>query len=206
VLSDRFADPRPWMPASVVAFLAARVGRQDRVLEFGGGASSAWWCQRAGLVHTVEADHDWAAVMLTEIGKRPEWLKHWTLSFVPCNWNPNLARPKRYWTQHRDRIDKAEAAVLEAFYARITFDPTIIVIDGSIRTTCVRVTEAYTRETPVRMVVVDNMETMARHVEGCFAGYRRHDFHETDPALIPPHQNGAWTTSVFVKDASAHVD
>jgi hypothetical protein len=81
--------------------------------------------------------------------------------------------------------------VLEAFSADVTFAPSIIVTDGSICASCVRVTEAYTRDNPVRMVV---------------ARCRRHDFRESDPSLIPAHQNGAWTTSVFLKEASAHVD
>lgn len=200
-LDAMFRNPRPWLPQAAIDFLSRNARKDDIVLEFGGGTSSLWSCRLVRHVHTVEADHEWAARLLIEAGKDPEVLKNWSLRFVPCNWNPSLSYPKDYWKEHKEKITEADSSYLEEIYSKIWMNPSVIVVDGSIRPTTLRAAARFASENPLRMFVLDNLETMEKYLApGMFAGMTRFDFFETNPARIPKHQNGVWNTAVWIRD------
>jgi hypothetical protein len=53
--------PIPWYTYPCIEFLQARDYSGRRVLEFGGGQSTAWWSKRAGEVVTLDYDPSWIA-------------------------------------------------------------------------------------------------------------------------------------------------
>ena len=50
-----FANPRPQMVREAVTFIADRLTSEMTLLEWGGGASTPYFCDRVGVLHTVEA-------------------------------------------------------------------------------------------------------------------------------------------------------
>lgn len=183
-----------------IEFIERHLKSTDKVLEFGGGWSSLWWAARAAWTLTVEADYAWAAKILTEMARHPALMTKWSLRFVACEWSNNFSRPKAYWTKHANLLTPEIADRLETEYFKIDFAPDIIVIDGSARVRNVQEVDKYvSAEKSVRMIVVDNMEWLARFTEGRFLGFTRHEFHEYDLQKIPAHQNGKWMTAVWTR-------
>lgn len=198
-VADIFKNPRPWLPRDAVAYLSEIVRPTDRVLEFGGGSSSLWWCKHAGFVYTCEANGEWACQLIQEALKQPYLLRKWTMMYAPCDWNPTIGFPKDYWKEHREKISTSQVSQLEQVYTHIPFSPDIIVIDGAIRPSCLYAADEYARSNPVRIVVIDNLETMGKYVGERFRGFQRHIFQETEASRIPRHQKGDWRTGVFVR-------
>lgn len=191
-------DPKPWMTPGLIAYLEKNIRSTDKVVEYGGGISSLFWAKRAQFTYTVEASPEWAPWIIQEMAKRPELLQKWTMQFTPCDWNRTPRSPKLYWQRNRIGLDQAET--LTRTYTTAPFHPDIFVIDGSVRPQCCEMVSRYVEDKPVRMIVVDNMETMEPHTVDRFVGYERIDFWETDLALIPAHQKGRWCSSVFVRE------
>lgn len=191
-------EPRPWMTPAAVDFLELNVRSTDRVIEFGGGGSSRWWAKRAQFTYTVDASPRWAPNIIREMAEHPDLLAKWSMLFVPCDWFSKPSNAKEYWTRNADHLDSTAVDRLENLYTHIPFHPDIIVVDGSVRPQCCIAAGKYSSRNAVRMIVVDNMETLEPIAEEAFSHLQRMDFPETDPALIPDHQNGQWCTSVFL--------
>jgi hypothetical protein len=194
------ANPRPWMTDGAVDFIERNLRPTDRVIEFGGGWSSIWWASRAAWTLTVEADHIWAAKILGEIARHPQLMTKWSMRFVGCEWSNLHTNPKGYWTKNKGVLNPEIADRLETAYMEINFAPDVVAIDGSARARNVVEVDRYLNQNQsIRMIVVDNMEWLARHTEGRFRSFQQYDFPEYDVAKIPPHQNGKWTTSVWLR-------
>lgn len=59
---DASGSPIPWFTYSSLGFLEPRLARIDlspRVFEWGAGASTTWWCERASDVTAIEHDEHW---------------------------------------------------------------------------------------------------------------------------------------------------
>lgn len=171
----------------------------DTCIEYGGGWSSLWWARKCAWTVTLEADHVWAERLLREFGARPDLITKWEMRFVGSDWSTVHTQPKTYWAKHAHLLTPDNARRMEDAYLAVPFAADIIVLDGSVRWRNAEVIDAYVRANPgkVRMIVVDNMESMARPVAGKFTAYREHAFPATNPAMIPTHQR-EHITSVFV--------
>jgi len=197
---DIWSDPKPWLVRECVEYLEAVVSPEDLVLEFGGGASTIWWAKRCQYTYTAEASVRWASVLIEKMIEHPDALAKWSMIFAPCEWTDNHETPKPFWQHPRRKISREQAEQLERAYLNIAipFVPTIIVIDGSVRARSLFVADQIVRRhSEVRMVVVDNMETMSRHTSDKFPGFAAKHFDETDLDYIPKHQNNVWRTTVF---------
>ena len=191
---------KPWFTSGAIDFISNELKKSDTVIEFGGGMSSIWWADRCKFTLTVEANHAWAVKILNEFSKYPEALSRWSLKFVPSDWNPTSDQPKKYWKDNQNHLTPDSIESLNLRYLSIDFDPTVIVIDGSIRPMNIEPVDQYLKNNgSVRLIIVDNMETLSEHTLDKFKGFKRTDFHETVKELIPAHQNGRWCTSVWVK-------
>lgn len=193
-------NPRPWMTNGSIDFIEQNLLPTDNVIEFGGGWSSIWWAKRANYTLTVEASPEWAATIIKEMMTHPDAMAKWSMKFVPSDWNPTPNEPKQYWKANGSHLTEDNIANLTMKYLSIDFDADVIVIDGSIRPTNIDVVNQYLKHNNrVRMIVVDNMESLRRYTLSKFEGYEQYDFFETDLSLIPTHQNGKWCTSVWIK-------
>ena len=70
VARDASGSPIPWFTYPAIAFLDDRVSTDWRVLEFGAGMGTQWWCARAGAVTAVEHDPAWADEVARQCGAR----------------------------------------------------------------------------------------------------------------------------------------
>lgn len=52
-----------WLPFRVISVLEQHLGPTSRVFEYGGGGSTVWFADRAGMVVTVEHDDDWFPIL-----------------------------------------------------------------------------------------------------------------------------------------------
>lgn len=57
---DAAGNPIPWFTYPAIRLLEERVRPQWRVLEFGAGMGTQWWCERVKEVVAVEHDSKWA--------------------------------------------------------------------------------------------------------------------------------------------------
>src|SRR5215216_6229002 len=56
----RFEPPYPWMATGAVEHVSSLLDRNMVGVEWGGGASTPYWCERLRILHTFEADRGFA--------------------------------------------------------------------------------------------------------------------------------------------------
>ena len=172
-----FDDPRPQMAPEAVSFLADRLTPEMTVLEWGGGSSTPYLCERVGVLHTVEASPEWALVLLDYMSQRPDLVDHWRFHYVGANWTSVRAARRRNGgpmpqTDVRRRLEDDYATL-------ITDRVDVLVVDGSVRQrTVARLTDYVQRDRPL-VIVVNAMDT--DYVAGAMAkldlaGYECHAF------------------------------
>lgn len=176
-IRDLFADPRPWMVPEAVAMVERNLRPDMTVLEYGGGASTPYWCERAGVLHTVEASHGWAMILLDYMGHRIDLIDRWRFHFVGANWS-SVNSGKRRTGRSLPELDVRRR--MEDDYAIVLSDHVdAILIDGSVRQrTAERLTTYIERDQP-EILLVDNMdaEYVSKPVDRLdFSGYERHNF------------------------------
>lgn len=122
----------PWIPFDAIDRLDSEVRPTSRVFEFGGGGSTMWLAKRAGLVVTVEHDHDW----FRELEKTCGMLSNVTL----------LNRPD----------PSAEDYVSAANDPALGGDWDIVVVDGRERVRCLEAAARVVR--PGGVIVLDDTD------------------------------------------------
>lgn len=176
-IRDLFVDPRPWMVPEAVAMVERDLRPDMTVLEYGGGASTPYWCERAGVLHTVEASHGWAMVLMDYMVHRFDLIDRWRFHFVGANWSSVNSGKRR---TGRSLPEPDVRRRMEDDYAIVLSDHVdAVIIDGSVRQrTAERLTTYIERDQP-EILLVDNMdaEYVAKPVDRVdFSGYERHDF------------------------------
>ena len=172
-----FDDPQPQLVPGAVSFVAARLSPELTVLEWGGGASTPFLCERVGVLHTVEASPEWALVLLDYMRHRLDLIDRWRFHYVGANWTSVRAVRRR---TGRSLPEPAVRRRLEGDYALMITDPVdAIFVDGAVRQrTLAAVAEYVTRDRP-GLVVVNAMDSQfvaeaMRKVD--ISGYDRQDF------------------------------
>lgn len=194
-------NPMPWFTPSSINFIESILSPDDTIIEFGGGWSSIWFAKKVKYTLTIEASPAWAATIINEMQAHPGAMAKWSLKFVPSEWNPTEKHPKQYWTINHDYLSDDTIRTLNDMYLKIDFDPSVIVIDGSIRPMNIIAVNNFTvKSKNLRMIIVDNMESLRNNTVGMFKNFKQYDFHEYDLSIIPKHQNGEWCTSVWIKE------
>lgn len=64
----------PWLPFDLIDALVAELSPDDRVFEYGGGGSTAFFADHVGHVTAVEHDPDWARAIADAVGEAPNVL------------------------------------------------------------------------------------------------------------------------------------
>ena len=148
-LDDMIALDLPWWTyrakERVDEFLADRGGKA-RVFEYGSGASTLWLARRAGEVHSLEHDAEFAKLLADRVaGCSNVDLRH-----VPSQpAGPTVVAPSgRRGHRHQDFVDYVRA--IDA----VDGDFDVIVIDGRARIHCFQ--RALPRLAPDGIVVFDN--------------------------------------------------
>jgi len=183
-IQSLFEDPRPQMAPEAVSFLTDRLTPEMTVLEWGGGASTPYLCERVGVLHTVEACPDWGLVLLDYMSHRPDLVDHWRFHYVGANWTSVRAAHRRNGgpvpqpdVRHR----------MEDDYALMIADRVdAILVDGSARQrTVARLADYVKRDRPSLLVVnATDTDYIAEAVAKLdLAGYDCHTFSGTVAAL-----------------------
>jgi hypothetical protein len=174
---DLFADPRPWMVPEAVAMVERNLRPDMTVLEYGGGASTPYWCERAGVLHTVEASHGWAMVLLDYMCHRFDLIDRWRFHFIGANWSSVDTGKRR---TGRSLPEPEVRRRMEDDYAIVLSDHVdAILIDGSVRQRTAERLRTYIERDQPEILLVDNMdaEYVAKPVDRLdLSGYERHDF------------------------------
>ncbi|MBA2317858.1 MAG: hypothetical protein H0V93_08780 [Euzebyales bacterium] len=153
-IQQLFVNPSPWMAAGAIKRASELLSEDMTALEWGGGASTPYWCERVDVLHTVEASTGWAAILLDYMGHRLDLLDKWRLHFIPANW-PSVDSARRR-TGRALPIPPVKRR-LEADYAILLPDRVdAIFIDGAVRQRTMERLDQYLTTGQVRMIVVDN--------------------------------------------------
>lgn len=107
---DADGNPLPWMPYPMIELLDERLNEEHRVVEYGAGFSSLYFCDRAQSVSSVEHDETWYEKIRA---KAPA-----NLDLTYCPTDPQ----SEYISFIDDRRDAAD----------------LIVVDGPLRVECSR--------------------------------------------------------------------
>lgn len=105
---------RPWLSYNAVKVLERKLrSKPCRVLEFGSGASTPWFADRAAELHSVESDADWYTTVISRL---------------------NLVNRPRQSVQYELQTQKENYVTFRSS-AELMFD--IILVDGPWRRECV---------------------------------------------------------------------
>jgi hypothetical protein len=179
-----FEHPRPQMVPEAVTFVADRLTSEMTVLEWGGGASTPYLCERAGVLHTVEASPDWGLVLLDYMSRRLDLVDRWRFHYVGANWTSVRAARRR---NGRDVPEVDVRRRMEDDYALMVADRIdVLVVDGSARQrTVARLADYVKRDRPA-LLVINGTDTdyIAEAVAKLdLAGYDAHAFSGSVPTL-----------------------
>jgi methyltransferase family protein len=152
-----FEHPRPQMPAEAVTYIADRLTSEMTLLEWGGGASTPYFCERVGVLHTVEASPEWALILLDHMSHRADLVDRWRLHYVGANWTTVRAERRR----NGSAMPEADLRHrMEDDYALMIADRVdAIVVDGSVRQRTVARVADYIRRDRPGLLVVNAMDT-----------------------------------------------
>jgi len=200
-------DATPWYTEGAKSWLSANVRKSDRVIEYGGGRSTIWWCQHTERASVVEASPEWTFWLLLYLFDRPEALKNLRMHFVPAEWNPNFKNlSKRYWKKNRAALNEADVYRMESDLSdpRRLEGHNVLVLDGAIRhAVMVRFGMLNVLE-KFEIIVIDNTEArrnsfIADHYFKDLP-FTRLDFFAGPYDDIPEHQAGRHITSIYVRE------
>ncbi|MEQ9000873.1 MAG: hypothetical protein RID53_30765 [Coleofasciculus sp. B1-GNL1-01] len=200
-----FQNPLPWYTKSSIRWLDEHINTEMTILEYGGGVSSLWWCQKAKKVYTFEASFKWAIILLYHFSRHPELLKKWRLHFSPCEWKPTIDTPKDYWKAHRGLLTDAEIESMEEDYLLDLPDKfDVIIIDGAIRLKALEKTQSIIEKQKVQYIVIDNTnnKALSREADATIPkNFKRLDFPANDEDNVSS-PSGEWITSVWINQAN----
>jgi hypothetical protein len=168
---SRHGVPLPWYSYPCIEFLAQLSFSGRRVLEFGGGQSSAWWGARAESVFTIECEVEWA-----------ERIK----SFSPRNVRVAVVE----YTSGAECVAGASAALR----GQEAFD--LVIIDGMMRLDVIPLAKEMLA--PAGAIICDNATSLGCEYWPILAGsgFSRVDFHGVAPGVIHPD-----CTSIYFRPA-----
>lgn len=151
-----FDDPLPWMVPEAVKCATEALDETMTGLEWGGGASTPYWCRQLGVLHTLEASPGWALVLLDYMTHQLDLVDRWRFHFVGANWPSTNSRRRR---TGRALPPPDVRRSLEDDYALMLPDRVdAIFLDGAVRQkTSARLGEYIERDRPA-VIVVDNLE------------------------------------------------
>lgn len=174
-------SPTPWMTFPLVSYLESRSFTDRTVLEFGSGASTAWWALRAEHVTALETD--------------PEWLSK-IRSTAPANVDVVAAEAA---PATQEDFDKEVRSIV----GDSTFD--VVVVDGGDRVKALNL--AIDLVTPDGIIIVDDLDLFDAEPEWRAAldpwfdrGFERVDF--MGMAIAAPFTRDARCTSLFFRPGS----
>jgi hypothetical protein len=148
-----FANPRPQMAPEAVTFIADRLTSEMTLLEWGGGASTPYFCDRVGVLHTVEASPEWGLVLLDYMNHRPDLVDRWRFHYVGANWTSVRATRRRSGGAMPEPDLRRR---MEDDYALVIADRIdAIVVDGSVRQRTVARLADYVKRDRPRLLVVN---------------------------------------------------
>jgi hypothetical protein len=202
-LRHRFDDPFPWMAPSAVRRAASLLRPDMTALEYGGGASTPYWCERVGVLHTVEASPGWAGILVDYMSRRLDLIDRWRLHFVPANWPTTAAAQRRTGrslpaTEIKQRLESDYADIVPG-------DVQAVFVDGAVREATITHLERLLPTGAVELVVVDN--TDASYVSSALdsidlSGFEREDYRDPNSDTAPTAPSYLVTT-VYVRRASS---
>jgi len=126
----------PWFTHPMLEVMKTWNLREKRVLEFGGGRSTAWWRSKAKWVTTIEANHEWAYSIASECNRR------------------NLHNGRVYHVGINEGDSQHKKLYTEAGKDLGPYD--IVVVDGILRLECIEYALCLPR--PLTLIVDNFMQ------------------------------------------------
>ncbi|MEG4838602.1 hypothetical protein [Microcoleus sp. B9-D4] len=204
-----FTNPTPWLTRGAIEWLSKNLNQEMVGIEFGGGSSTPWFANQLKELHTFEANHEFAILLIEYMSKKPKLISKWCLHFSNCDWhkinNSYKYQPWSHWKNDSQLISEDDHRLLQVNYClEIPKKIDFVLIDGAIREQTLDATLIYIKKNPNLIVCIDNMEsqTMQNQKFKLFnLGFEEKEFEELDIKLIPTHQQ-RHITSIFVKSST----
>jgi predicted O-methyltransferase YrrM len=151
------AQGLPWIAMPCVDFLDGYLQPGRRVLEFGGGGSTAYFLNKGCFLTTVESDEGWAQDLRQRVGEIPDAKDRWALRFVPA----------------KDNDDPLIAQYVAQVAEGGPWD--VVLVDGWSRIVCLQA--AKSRIKPGGILILDNADQeQFRDVPKMMEGWLRREF------------------------------
>ena len=156
--------PLPWLTYPAIDFLVTRDFSASKVLEFGGGQSTAFWSTRAKTVVTFETDEKW----ISQIQKLIKSSLNVTIIKAPNNMDPLQERfVSSELEERREKFD-------------------VIIIDGLQRAKMFTIAMRFLNDNG--LIICDNVESFPfKEAWQQFPDLLRIDFYGHSPGVIHPH-------------------
>lgn len=137
---ETFKSGLPWLTFEAIQFLNSHIKPQDIVFEYGGGASSIYFANKAQKIITVEHDEEWFQLITAHF--QSQKINRWEGKIIPPE-KSNTAEtapscPDSYLSQNQ-RYEGLQFKTYASFidqFPDASFD--VVLIDGRARTSCLR--------------------------------------------------------------------
>ncbi len=170
---SRHQPTTPWLASSAVAFLDESIQATWNVFEFGSGASTAWYAQRAGTVESVENNPEWHRQV-------SEQLAHAGVENCTLTWLDSSRDFPSYLEQYSD--DSFDLVVVDGYEAR-----------SGHRIECLKVAKSKTK--PGGLIVLDDSDRLEyRAADDILMGWTVRRF-----ISVKPFPLASVETSVFIR-------
>jgi len=150
----------PWLVPEAVTWLENNLNQNMVGVEFGGGLSTGWFCERLKFLHTIECSTNWAVGLMLKISQDPNLNNKWYLHYINCDWNKDSEGNRWYFKNNHHLRPLAEIEYMEERLKDINFEHRIdfCLVDGSVRYETFKKSIELIKDNPGAILCVDNTE------------------------------------------------
>jgi hypothetical protein len=183
------ADGQPWMSFAAIEWLDANVSASASVFEYGSGGTTLFLADRAGSVHSVEHDPDWARQTRAAL----DTAGHSGVRYELIEAEPGAALGYESTDESFTGMNFRRYVDALAGHPDRTLD--LVIVDGRARVACIRTALPKLREGGHLML--DNSER-SEYAEGVamLEGLERTDFRGLGPYHFELSQTTVWRVRV----------
>jgi hypothetical protein len=150
----------PWLVPSSAEWLDNNLAPHMMGVEFGGGLSTGWFCERLKFLHTVECSTNWAMGLMHRISQEPNLNSKWYLHYINCDWNKDSEGNRWYIKNNHHLRNPVELNSMEERLKDIHFEHPVdfCLVDGSVRYETFKKSIELIKDNPGAILCVDNTE------------------------------------------------
>jgi len=150
----------PWIVPEAVEWLEENLNNTMMGVEFGGGLSTGWFCQRLKFLHTIECSTNWSIGLMSKIAIDDLLNYKWYLHYINCDWNKDSEENRWYMKNNNHKKSNSMLEIMETRLTEFKIDHKIdfCSVDGSVRYETFLKSKELIKDNPGAILCIDNTE------------------------------------------------